>query len=116
MDTLEVKKTQRFLFMNRLHEKTNGNQYAAVNMWEIGQELGLTQDQTELAVQYLEGEKLLEFGGWGGYVSITHYGVRQVEEALSKPDEPTQYFPPVHFIHVENMSHSVIQQGTHDST
>ncbi len=51
-----------------------------------------------------------------GVVSITHYGVLQVEAALAKPEEPTQYFPPaVNIIHVQQMSNSVIQQATYDS-
>jgi 4-alpha-glucanotransferase len=116
MDTLEAKKRQRFLFMKLLYEKTHGNQYEYVDMRELGKELAFTEDQTQLIVQYLGGEDLVD-EKVGGAIGITHYGVVQVESALSKPNEPTQYFPPaVNIIHIENMSHSVIQQGTHDST
>ena len=52
MDTLEVKKTQRFLFMNLLYEKTDGNQDEYVNMWKLGKELKFTEDQTQVVVQY----------------------------------------------------------------
>ncbi len=87
-------------------------------MYEVGQELGFTQDQTELVVQYLEGKKLLKFEGLGGYYSITHHGVVQVEDALSNRDQSTHYFPPV--VNIMNfhgqVSHAAFQQGTHDST
>jgi hypothetical protein len=93
MDTLEAKKRQRFLFMNLLYEKTHGNQYEYVDMWALGKELGFTEDQTQLIVQYLGGKDLVD-EKVGGAIGITHYGVVQVEAALSKPNEPTQYFPP----------------------
>ena len=39
----------------------------------------------------------------------------EVEAALSQPDKPTEHFP-VNIIHIEQMSHSQIQQGTVGST
>jgi len=49
-------------------------------------------------------------------ISITHYGIVQIEGALSKPDEATEYFPPVNIINIHQMSNSVIQQGNVKST
>lgn len=40
----------------------------------------------------------------------------EVERALSEPDEPTDYFPPVNIIHVGSMVNSQILQGSHGST
>lgn len=50
-----------------------------------------------------------------GGIVITHEGIRQVERALSSPDEPTDYFPPINVIYVGSMHHSQIQQGTLES-
>jgi len=52
----------------------------------------------------------------GGGLSITHWGVKEVEQAISKPDESTEHFPPVNIINIENMNNSQIQQGTVSST
>ena len=50
-------------------------------------------------------------------IGISHYGIREVEAALSEPDKPTQYFPPAQYIlDVEQMINSQVQHGTHNST
>lgn len=52
----------------------------------------------------------------GGAIAMTHRGVVEVERALSAPETPTTYFPPVvNILHVQNMVGSQIQQGTHNS-
>jgi hypothetical protein len=110
-DSLEQKKAKRFRFLHALYDRTGGDQHQQPSMWDIGSELGLSQQETDLVVQYLEGEHLLEFAAMGGYISINHYGVLQVEQALSAPEKPTQYFPPViNVLHIGNVSGSSIQQ------
>ncbi|OAA84678.1 hypothetical protein [Clostridium ljungdahlii] len=116
MDKLTDIKSKRFKFMEILYEATDGNQHAFVNMSEIGKELGFNRKETDLITQYLEGEGLIKFVALGGEISITHYGVTQVEEALSEPDKPTEYFPPINIINVQNMIGSQVQQGTTNST
>lgn len=88
---LEIKR-KRFQFLKSLYEITGGNLFASVNMWELGQELGFTRSDTDLIVQYLVGEGLVKYFTLGGGIVITHWGVVQVEEALTQPDKPTQYF------------------------
>jgi hypothetical protein len=47
---------------------------------------------------------------------MTHAGVVEVENALTQPERPTHYFPPViNILHVQSMVGSQIQQGTHSS-
>lgn len=117
MDSLTKKKTDRFRFLHRLYERTNGNYYALEDMWEVGADVGLTRDETELVMQYLDGEGLATHRAIGGAVAMTHSGVVEVERALSKPDTPTHYFPPViNILHVQSMVGSQIQQGTSNST
>lgn len=62
--------------------------------------------------QYLESERLIEIKGVPDGTSITHYGVRMIEEALSDPNKPTYYFPPANFIYVGQMINSQIQQAS----
>lgn len=115
-DKIMESKVKRFKFLKLLYEVTGGNQNCFVNMWEIGKELGFDRKDTDLICQYLEGEGLIEYKTLGGGISITHWGVMQIEEAVSEPEKKTQYFPSVvNIINVEQMNNSQIQQGNEHS-
>ena len=117
MNNLDQTKTQRFQFLHKLYEVTEGNRRSIVSMWELGSALGLDGAQTSTVVDYLAGEGLVEHVAIGGEISLTHHGLKEVERALSAPEEPTTYFPPVvNILHVQSMVGSQIQQGTHEST
>lgn len=112
-DKIMENKVKRFKFLKLLYEVTGGNQSCFVNMWEVGQELGYDRKDIDLICQYLKGEGLIEYKTLGGGISITHWGVMQIEEAVSKPEKKTQYFPSVvNIINVEQMNNSQIQQGS----
>lgn len=111
-DKIMENKVKRFKFLKLLYEVTGGNQSYFVNMWEVGQELGYDRKDIDLICQYLKGEGLIEYKTLGGGISITHWGVMQIEEAVSEPEKKTQYFPSVvNIINVEQMNNSQIQQG-----
>lgn len=116
MDALTKKKSDRFRFLNSLYERTDGDYHVIEDMWEVGAEVGLTRDDTNRAMEYLNGEGLAMYRTMGGGVAITHAGLQEVERALSKPEEPTHYFPAVvNVLHVQSMFGSQIQQGSHGS-
>lgn len=115
MDALEIKKANRFKFLNALYEFTNGDTNAVVNLRSIGEICGLSPNEAESAMLYLHNEHLAEHRTIGGGVGITHHGVVQVEQALAAPSRPTQYFPAVVNINVGTMVNSQIQQGTSES-
>jgi len=112
---IQREREDRFRFLEKLWEKTEGNELAGFNMWELGGELGLDYPTVDRIFRYLMGEGLIKGMDLGGNVSVTHRGVMEVERALSAPDEPTQYFPPVNVIQIQTMSNSVIQQGSPDA-
>lgn len=115
-DPLTEKRLQRFRLLNALYEKTGGNELARVAMHDLGAELGFSREQVELIVQYLVGEHLVKYATMGS-IAITHYGVTQVEHALSSPDEPTEYFPPViNILNVGSITDSQVQQAGHSSS
>jgi hypothetical protein len=117
VDALTKKKADRFRLLNRLYERTDGRKHSSVDMFELGNELGMSHDEADGVVGYLVGEHLVEHRGIGREITITHYGVVEVERALSEPKEPTDYFPPVfNILNVQTMVGSQIQQGTHGST
>lgn len=116
MNKLEETKKKRFEFLNSLYEITGGSKNKRVNMFELGTELGFDREDTSLIAQYLAGENLMKHVTIGGGIAITHYGVKEVEEALSHPEKPTAYFPPVNIINIHHMEGSQIQQGTISSS
>lgn len=116
VDRFTELRAKRFEFLNALYKATGGSRYQFVEMYELGQPLGLGRDETENVADYLQGQGLLMFPVLGGMVAITQAGIVEVETALSAPEQSTEHFPPLNFIYVERMEHSQIQQGTTDST
>lgn len=111
METIEEERKRRLQFMKKLFEKSNGDELRYCMMFEIGEELGFDRDTTERVTQYLKGENLLEYKSLGGGIGITHWGVKEMEESLSNPTEPTMHFPAVNIINISHMENSQIQQG-----
>lgn len=55
-------------------------------------------------VRYLQGEGLISFSGPPAdprSIAITHQGVREVEQARSNPDRPTEHFPPIDSLNLD---------------
>jgi hypothetical protein len=115
MASIDELQKKRFQFLHRLYEKTEGNERETVNELEFGNELGFDKIETEKISQYLVGEDLIKYIARRA-IAITHQGIIEVENALSHPEEPTQYFPPVNIINIHHMKNSQIQQGTVEST
>ena len=110
MDTIAEQKLRRFRFLKYLYERTDGNEAAYA---EVAQHLGVPLEEYQVEFHFLVEEGLVERSR--GIVRLTHAGMVEIEKALSQPDKPTEHFP-VNIIHIEQMSHSQIQQGTADST
>lgn len=110
IDVVEEKR-RRFRFLHELHRLTEGDEEAGVNRFELAVSLQFGQETVERVVQYLVGEGLIR-RQTVAHVGITHRGVVEVEEALSRPDEATRYFPPVNIINIHSVVGSQIQQGT----
>ena len=120
-DELQRKKAQRFEFLHRLWKETDGSRFAIVNMYEVGERIKLNRDEVESVVDYLEGEGLIEFKTQGGGIGITHFGVREVEQALDAPEQGTQHFAPlattINLLHIDRVEHGAqVQQGTQSSS
>ena len=117
METLAELKKKRTQYMHRLYELSEGDEHKIFDMFLIGEELGFGQRPSELTdkiVQYLRGEGLIEFHAIGGIIGITHGGIKEVEQSLEEPEEPTEHFAPlatVNIVHVNSMVNSNIQQS-----
>jgi hypothetical protein len=115
MDLKQIK-TNRFLFLQALYEGSNGDTKAMFNMWDAGEELNFDSNETQRIVDYLIGENLIEARALGGAIGLTHWGIKEVEEALENPDEPTEHFLPINIINIGAMNNSSLQQATNNST
>lgn len=113
MIDINRKKELRYLFLRRLYELTDGSELKRIATDEVANGFGVTPQETYDIWRYLKGECLARPVNME--VSITHAGVVEIERALSEPDRPTQYFPPVNIINVHQMHGSVIQQGAVNS-
>ncbi len=112
MPSIEKLREMRFQFLNLLYDKTGGDKFKRVLMWDLGSELGCERDITQSISQYLEDQNLIKPVTLAGGIAITHDGVKEVEDAISHPEEPTNYSPPVNIINIQSMEGSQIQQGT----
>ena len=110
MNSIEEIQKKRFQFLHKLYELTEGDRSIAFDMYQIGKELDFDEDLTDKITQYLEGEGLIR--NELDYLSMSHIGVREVEEALTHPDIPTYYFPPINIISIKQMINSQIQQAS----
>ena len=92
MDDLAKKKAQRYLYLKRLYDLADGDTFPIFGFAEIGNQLGWDEVTTDKVINYLRDEGLIRFVTFGT-VSITHAGVKQIENAADHPDQPTRYFP-----------------------
>lgn len=120
-EILKEKQKMRLTVLHKLYELSGADIHCFVN----GEKLAVACDifdesQFKTAVDYLEGEYLLEakrvVGGIPALLRIRHGGIIEVEGAFSKPDEPTSHFMPVNVLYVNQMIGSAIQQGTTNSS
>lgn len=112
---LKQKKTDRFLFLKNVYESCSGSVRAIVNMFDVGKELGFDSSYTSDIVNYLSGEGLIQPAALGGGIRLTHSGVKEYEQALEDPQNPTQHFLPLNIINIGTMNNSSLQQGTNES-
>lgn len=78
----------------------------------IAPAIGLSEEEADQIAQYLVDEGLLRWAAFAGVIEMTHFGIKEVEQARTQPDKPTVHFPAFNVIHVEHMTQSQIQQAT----
>jgi hypothetical protein len=113
MDVNEKKKN-RFLFLNHLYEKSNSKQKRLLDMNELGSDLGFDGVMTKDIFDYFINEKLIIFEGKPCYIKLSHLGLKEIEDALSKPNQSTAHFAPItnYNIHINSSGQgNVINTG-----
>jgi hypothetical protein len=116
LSSVDEIRAQRFAFLSTLYDKVSGDASEAVLKRDIGSALGFEDDLTDKIVMYLAEEDLIEWVAQG-FIRLAHNGLKEVEEAMTEPSQPTEHFPAfvVNYINVGSMTGSQIQQGTTDS-
>ena len=90
--SLDEKRKNRFLLLRKLYEMTDGvPEQHVIDIREVGEELGMDGNVALETFEYLKGEGLTKWMAIGGFGTITHWGVKEVEDALG--ERPTAHFP-----------------------
>lgn len=90
--SLEEKRKNRFLLLQKLYETSNGvAEKQIIDIRKAGEEIGMGADVALDTFEYLKGEGLTKWMTLGGGGSITHWGIKEVEDALDR--KPTAHFP-----------------------
>jgi hypothetical protein len=95
---LNEKKKSIFQFLQRLYKLTGGEQFKDIQAYEIGYDIGFNREFTQEILLYLTKEELVQLDV-RDRISITYKGIKAVEDVFSKPDVPTEYFPPFNVIY-----------------
>lgn len=123
MVDIPKRRANRLRVMTEIFNAAHGNRHAFVATDPIRDHLELSEEEMADACNYLEGEGLIEgtqtLRLYPSQVSLTHWGIREVEQSQEHPEEPTEHFPPLvtvtqHF-HGDVIS-SAIQAGSPGAT
>jgi len=120
VEGIQKRQAQRLLVMQAIFEASGGSESTSVSGPELLEKLGLSDQDLGDACQYLEGEHLIEGTRtmWGHLtpyiINITHRGLKEMEQSLQAPNEPTEHFPPaISIVNVHgNIIGSAIQSGS----
>jgi hypothetical protein len=110
---LEEKDRQRFAVFQAGYELSEGSERRYVNFEEIISRTGLSRQQIKEAYEYLVGEGLLVYRGFGGICGITHRGIKEYEQSLRQPNKSTAHFSAtvIQHIHTFNAPVGTVQTG-----
>jgi len=116
MDIEEIKE-KRFQFLHSVYNLSNADENIDIQSYQLGKNLGFSDNFTSKVIRYLDKEELIRFKEDSGCViGISHKGIIEVERALSKPEESTEYFPPaINIIQIGEMKDSQIIQSSPDA-
>lgn len=84
-----------FSLLHRLYVLGECEAGGKVAFWRHEGLGGLTSEQTQGAIAWLQSERLVRRGSGVGEVSLTAFGVACVERALGNPDVATELFPAI---------------------
>lgn len=109
---------KRFSVLRSIYRDSGSKSNLATNSCDICQITGVCGEDLLHILEYLEKEDLIKavtslYAMYGGnaIVRITHKGIREVEAAMKKPDQPTNHFPAQVFYTTINAPLGALQQA-----
>lgn len=106
---LKTKQKNRFMLLHKLYDVTGGvAERKIIDIAALGVELGMSKDLAFDTFEYLKGEGLVKWMTLGGGGAITHWGLKEVEDALD--EKPTAHFP-ANIVVLTNSPNSSIVTG-----
>jgi hypothetical protein len=112
-------KNVRFKYLKTLYEMAHANTKEGFDELSIAKESGM--DKPNAILQYLMDEELVRGNSpedalvgslAASLIYITHKGVKEVEQASTNPQNPTEHFPPNIIYIAGDVTGSPIQQGS----
>ena len=101
MSDLEQRRARRFLVLQAAYKLSDGNPEKEFLQEDVEKGLGLSQPEIDELILYLKIEGLVTLHSLGRVYRLTQVGVTEYRTAISQPDAPTRYFPPVGGIRIE---------------
>lgn len=86
-------KVVRTRMLDAIYDKLKDDTASYVSLWDIRDELGLSDERAANAASYLEGEGLIKVRPTAGgqrtphFAHITHHGVKAMEAARDEPEQ-----------------------------
>ncbi|MBU0692191.1 hypothetical protein KKH18_10330 [bacterium] len=124
MNDLKQKKIDRFRFLKEVYDQCADESPHFFNHRAVGEKLGFDWDYTKTIMDYLVGEMLVEWKS-NMHSMLTHWGLKEIEEAIDSPDEETDHFLPYSVVinygtiqsqHVEGSGNVASQTSSRESS
>ncbi|ESA34036.1 multi- copper enzyme maturation abc-type transport system permease component-like protein [Leptolyngbya sp. Heron Island J] len=116
MVDINQERLNRLYLLEKIYDESGGDENCPVGTQHIARELGWDFNDLDRAMQYLKGDGLISYKNFLDNAKITHLGIKEIENARTNPDKPTEHFPPFNLIYVEgNVTNSQLQQATSHS-
>ncbi len=80
LDRVLEKEKKRYSVLKAIYDLTNGSKQSAEIPFQLARPTGLSEEDIEDALDYLNDEGLVKSAGFGMGYSITHQGVMEVEQ------------------------------------
>jgi hypothetical protein len=112
-------KRNRWLYLEYVYDdyhRTPAGRIQTLAHDQVVRDLQLDEDEASRICDYLSDAGLIELTGGGPVLKITISGIDYVEDALLKPEAPTEHFPPLSILIARDIRNSQIQHGTVSSS
>jgi hypothetical protein len=106
---VEDRRQMRRAVMAEMYDLLGGRMHSAITGAQLAEHMGLDPEEVYAALDFLEGERLLDTSGLAGY-GLSHKGIKEIEAAKEHPERATEHFPAIQVINNYG-GNQVVAQG-----